>query len=336
MSKLSVTAVLLSYNCEEFIEAALESVLVQDYEEFTVLVSDDASTDGTFSALRHTIGNYDGPLDITLNRRQFNSGSKTAHLNDVLRLVTSEIVISFDGDDVARPQRISRIVEEFQLYDNVQAVYSSYSFIDRQGNNTGPAEVPHPEPHDNIQEWFARVDAYAAGSTLAFRRSVFEIFGPMDPKVNEDMILPFRASLLGEVKFVDKDLVRFRRHTESLTTDVHSLDSLRAFRERYFSGIAMARKSADVRLADIETALTLESERADELTELRVTVLLSRDNAVRTGGLLDKRLLIRLKTLFDLFRTGAYARERLQHLLLAISPDLYVRVQRFRIVRKVS
>lgn len=332
----SVTAILLSYNCQEFIGEALESVLAQNYDHLDIFISDDASEDDTFSILQRDVAQYDGNHRITLNRRPSNSGSKTAHLNSIFGRISADIVIFFDGDDISKPCRAKRLVKAFCEDENAYAVYSAFSFIGKSGKPLGQSRVPHPEPGTNTQEWFARVDAYAAGGTLAIRRPVFKQFGEMDPAVNEDIILPFRASLLGTVRFLDAQLVTVRRHAGSLTTNRESYNSIENYRARMRLGIAMACSSARMRLADIETALILMPAKAEEFTALQGIVLSSRADAELTGDLVSPSFVSRYLALIKLLKAGAYRDTRLEHAVLALSPTLYLRYQRQRFARKIS
>ena len=132
-----VSAVLLSYNCAEFIAEAVRSVLKQDCEPMEVVISDDASEDETVAILERELNSYHGPHRIDIRRRINNSGSKSAHLNDVLRRVSGEIIVSFDGDDISEISRVRSIVKVFRRNPTVQAVYSAYSLIDEAGGPLG-------------------------------------------------------------------------------------------------------------------------------------------------------------------------------------------------------
>jgi cellulose synthase/poly-beta-1,6-N-acetylglucosamine synthase-like glycosyltransferase len=199
----TVTAILLSYNCADVVADAVRSVLSQDCEPMDVIVSDDASTDDTYEALRREVAEYAGPHQVRLRRRDTNSGSKSAHLNDVFPLASGRFVVSFDGDDVAERHRVRRILEVFRSDEQVTAVFSDYAYLNETGGAGQRRGVRHPPPGSDAGRWFARVDAFASGATLAVRRDVVESFGPLDPAINEDVLLPFRASLLGDVCFVD-------------------------------------------------------------------------------------------------------------------------------------
>jgi cellulose synthase/poly-beta-1,6-N-acetylglucosamine synthase-like glycosyltransferase len=143
-----------------------------------IIVSDDASTDDTVVAIEGELARYNGPHRIRLSRRTTNAGSKSAHLNDVFPSASGDILISFDADDISERDRVRRIVEQFHSDSNVQAVYSSYSFIDRIGRLRGVRNIPQPPSQMNTNAWFAKVDAYAPGATLAVGRAVVERFGP--------------------------------------------------------------------------------------------------------------------------------------------------------------
>ena len=48
MDEYKVTIVMGIYNCEETLEEALQSILMQTYKNWKLIMCDDASTDNTF------------------------------------------------------------------------------------------------------------------------------------------------------------------------------------------------------------------------------------------------------------------------------------------------
>lgn len=327
-----MSIILLSYNCETYVAAAVDSALAQDYAgPLEIVVSDDASHDGSFAVAESRVAQYRGPHRVVLNRRRLNSGSKSAHLNDVLPACTGELLVSFDGDDVAVPARVSSIVARFQANHRAQAVYSSFAHIDGGGRSVRPARVPRPPARTDPAEWFARVDAYAAGATLAVRRAVVDTFGTLDPELNEDVQLPFRAALVGDVDFIDRPLVHVHRHPGSFTADWQRYASLEQYRDRMLAGIDTATRARRSRLADLETAarrLPVQHERWERLREL---VDRSFREAEMTRGLYSRSLTDRLRVLLALGRAGAYRDVLPQHAFLAVAPRLYLRYRRLRL-----
>lgn len=142
-----IVSAILSYNCESFIADALRSVLAQDCEPMEIIVSDDASSDGTFAVIERVLWEYQGPHHVILRRRDTNSGSKSAHLNHVFPFATGQYLVSFDADDVSEPKRVRTILQAFREDDTVTAVYSGYSLMHQDGRPQGSGKVQHPPPH---------------------------------------------------------------------------------------------------------------------------------------------------------------------------------------------
>lgn len=326
----SVSAILLSFDCARFIREALAGVLAQDHSPLEILVSDDASTDGTFEILEAEIANYHGPHQVSLRQRKTNSGSKSAHLNDALAHCHGTIIVSFDGDDRYVPTRVSRLVEAFDADPSLRVVYSGYDLIDESGDRIGPGRVPHPPEGTDPAHWFARVDAFASGSTLAVHRDVFELFPPLDPTIHEDVVLPFRASLIGGVRYLNTTLASARRHSGSLTSDDERFSSLDAYRVRMLAGIEKARHQLAARLSDLDRATELQPERRAEFDRLRMIASNSLAVAESTADLSAPRFQTRTRALLRLLASGDYPDERWTHTLLALAPNLYLRRKRRR------
>jgi GT2 family glycosyltransferase len=219
-------------------------------------------------------------------------------------------------------------VAAFTADRTVQAVYSSFSLIDTEGRPRGAGYVPHPPSNENTRRWFARVDAYAAGATLAVRRPVIEAFGPLQPDIHEDIVLPFRASLLGEAIYLDEPLVRYRRHAESMTADLDRFASLEAYRTRMQLGIARARNHLASRRADLLTAASLMPQRSQDFALLNRIADRSLASAELTAHLVAERFMTRISALFQLTRSGAYRDEWVNHAALALMPDAYLHYKR--------
>jgi glycosyltransferase involved in cell wall biosynthesis len=323
---------MLTYNCEAFVAAAIESMLSQDYGgPFEIVISDDASSDRTFAVAQDHVAGYRGPRRITMTRRQTNSGSKSAHLNEAFSACTGELLVSFDGDDVSVPTRVSRIVAQYLANARAQAIYSAFALMGTAGKRERRSRVPRSPPATDTAEWFARIDAYAAGATLAVRRTVVDAFGPLDGTLNEDVQLPFRAALIGDVEFIDEALVRVRRHAGSFTADWQRYDSLEKYAERMLAGIETASRARLARLADIDTAERLLPARRARWDRLRSVVDQSFREAEMTRALVSDSAVDRLRGLIALVRVGAYRAELAQHAFLAIAPSLYLGYRRLRL-----
>lgn len=104
----SVSIFVLTYNAERYIKETLESLLSQDYANYEILISDDASTDGTSQILEEYHKQH--PSRIRLFLQPSNLGI-TNNCNFLLRKITGQYVCFVGGDDLLEPNCLSRAVE---------------------------------------------------------------------------------------------------------------------------------------------------------------------------------------------------------------------------------
>lgn len=96
-SPIRLSVVVLTYNQECYIRQALDSILMQDFEEpWEILIGDDASTDGTPQILK----NYqtEHPEKIRLIRRTKNLGA-SRNLYELLKEAQGTYIALLEGDD---------------------------------------------------------------------------------------------------------------------------------------------------------------------------------------------------------------------------------------------
>ena len=329
---MRVTCIVLSYNCERFVAEALQGMLDQDFAEpMELIVSDDASTDSTFEVLRSQLVSYRGPHTVRLLRQPRNTGSKSAHLNEVFPLASGEVLVLFDGDDAFEPHRVRRTVEAFRLASDVAAVYSQLVTTDEAGRILGSGRVPQRPRGTSASRWYARVDGYASGGTLAIRRDVATCFPPLDGTIYEDVVLPFRASLLGDVVFIDEPLIRARRHPGSLTANFDQFASVENYHARMQQGLNRVRRQLASRLADIDTARRREPQREPEWQDLERIARSSLAEAESTASLFSPAPLKRWLTFLRLAVRGTYRRDLLHNAAIAFVPATYLRYKRRRL-----
>jgi glycosyltransferase involved in cell wall biosynthesis len=210
-----VTLVLLAYNQEKFVREAVEGAFAQTYSPLEVILSDDCSNDRTFEIMRQMAAAYQGPHRIALNRNAINLGIG-GHLNRVVELARGSYIATAAGDDISLPCRIATLARQFT--EKTAIVYSSALSIDEAGATTGRVSIrPHPNNATSLRYRVSHYCGAILGSTNCFQKRVFHEFGPLLPTtIAEDCALAFRAYALGEVCFIDEDLVKYRLHKHNI------------------------------------------------------------------------------------------------------------------------
>lgn len=188
-----VSVIIPTYNRAETIEAAVRSVLQQTFQDFEVLVVDDASTDDTVARLSKI---EDARLRVI--EAPTNGGGAQAR-NLGLERATALLVAFQDSDDFWLPTKLASQVERLQAA-GPKAVATFCSFIYLSGARTAvlpaAAEIP---PAEIARTLFRR--NLISTQTLLTRRSEIEAIGGFDPAMPrfQDWELCIRLAQRGEL-----------------------------------------------------------------------------------------------------------------------------------------
>src|SRR6056297_2510965 len=119
---MNVTVVICTYNSGAYLKPSVLSVLEQTYDDYEIVVVDDGSTDGS---VRELDSIRSEKLRIF---HQANQG-KSAALNFASKVAHGEWIVIQDADDLAHPERLSRLAAAVDGEDQLAAVFSGYDII---------------------------------------------------------------------------------------------------------------------------------------------------------------------------------------------------------------
>jgi glycosyltransferase involved in cell wall biosynthesis len=214
-----ITFALICYNQDAYIEQALRAALSQTYQPLEIIISDDASSDRTAMIIRKVISAYHGPHQIIINENKKNLGIG-AHINKIFSLARGELVVLAAGDDISDPERTAEVVN-FWLKGKrtCRAIFCAARGIDEYGADLGSyPQAIRKGLHDPAQAILRihRPPLLLKGACAAYSTEVMSRFGSLNPNlVVEDTPLTIRATLLGNVAYVARELVLYRVNTSS-------------------------------------------------------------------------------------------------------------------------
>lgn len=128
------------YNGEQFLAAAIDSILAQSFTDFELIVSDNASTDGTEDVARQYAARDSRVLYV---RHPRNIGIARNYCGIVTR-ARGELLRWAAVDDLCRPEVVERCVEALDANPNAVLAYTHTEFIDENG-------APRPEFKDYVE-----------------------------------------------------------------------------------------------------------------------------------------------------------------------------------------
>jgi len=203
---VSIAIVTPSYNHAQYIRAAIDSVLTQNYPCLNYLVQDGGSSDDTVDILR----SYGSRLVWRSGR----DGGQAQAINHAFAATKGEVMAYLNSDDMHLPGTLAYVASVFHARPNIDIVYGNRVFVDRDGLDVGRAVLPR---HDAKALYWAD---YVPQETMFWRRRVWDAIGPFDESfhyaLDWDFIL--RAQHAG-FKFlrVPRFLACFRVHDQQKT-----------------------------------------------------------------------------------------------------------------------
>jgi glycosyltransferase involved in cell wall biosynthesis len=121
------------YNGEDFLAAAIESLLAQTFEDFEIIISDNASNDRTEEICR----NYASRSPRVRYYRAQENGGIVWNYNQVFKLSSSKYFMWFSHDDVLAPTYLMRCIDILEKNQSVVLCFSHWGEIDVVGRLVG-------------------------------------------------------------------------------------------------------------------------------------------------------------------------------------------------------
>jgi len=216
MPKVSV--IIPTYNRATLLPAAVESVLRQSFQDFEIIVVDDASQDGTLDVIR------------TFTDRRIHHIRHDAHKgqgvsrNAGIRNAFGEYIAFLDDDDEWLPEKLEKQV--FLLDSSPPKVGMVYTGFREIAASTKEviAEVI-PERRGYLFEQMCIRNWIGTCSTVLLRRSCFENTGLFDEGLasGADYDLWLRVSKEFDIEYILEPLVLYTVHAHRISTNRESL-----------------------------------------------------------------------------------------------------------------
>jgi len=215
----TVEIVLSAYNGERFLREQIASIVDQTWQDWRLVIRDDASTDATEQVAAEAAAQEPGRITVT--RRETNSGSARRSFLELLGASTAPYVMLSDHDDVWRPEKIEltlaamRALEE-RHGDVPLLVHTDLTVTDADLRVLEPSMV-RAQQLAGHESRLARVlvQNTVTGCTVMVNRRLAELApdGADDDRLPmHDWWLAVLASAFGAVGFVDRPTVLYRQH----------------------------------------------------------------------------------------------------------------------------
>jgi len=154
-----ISTIIPLFNCEKYVGAAIDSILMQNYHPMQIIVVDDGSTDGSAAVARS--------FSQVEYYSQENAGVAAA-LNHGLSKAKGEFIAFLDSDDLWMEGRLKLELDAFARDPNLDMVMGNVEQFRETGPDTPPVSL-------GIFQGYLKI-------TVLVRRSALDRVGLFDPQ----------------------------------------------------------------------------------------------------------------------------------------------------------
>ncbi len=206
-----VSVIMATYDREQFLRAAVESVLGQTFADFEFLIVDDGSREPARAVLRGYAAADRRVRPIFLAH----SGIPSAVRNAAIRIARGDYVAFIDSDDAWTSDKLARQLAALAAAPGRRWSYTACLHIDERGRRFAPAGVEPWRAHrGRILDSVACLRAHAALPSIMVERALLLEAGSFDESLPlfEDHDLWLRLASRSDVVVIEDALLEVRRH----------------------------------------------------------------------------------------------------------------------------
>ena len=209
------------FNGERYLPATLDSILGQTFSDFELIISDNASTDGT---QRLCLDYAAKDARVRYHRSPTNIGA-TQNWYRVLDLASADYFASVAHDDCYEPDYMRRCIEVLDRDPSVAVCFSRTKIIDESGAERGVLDVvvdtTSENAHDRLYQ-LLKVDYLCVQLYGVMRTSILRSTKVFSGYYGCDRNTLAELCLLGKIQEIPEPLFIHRLYPDALGNAVNS------------------------------------------------------------------------------------------------------------------
>lgn len=207
-----------TYNGEDYLASALDSIIAQSDRQIECIVIDDGSNDSTLSI----IDAYRDRLPLRLVKRE-RYGNWVANTNYALTIARADYICFLHQDDLWLKDRLKIMAEAIATYPKASLYLHSSLFIDTEGKPLGIWQCPLPS-YPNVVSAELMMERLLVQNFIAipapiFKREVALSIGGLNEELwyTADWDFWLKLAAKGDTIYHPQPLAAFRVHPNSQT-----------------------------------------------------------------------------------------------------------------------
>lgn len=203
------------YNAERFLAEAIESVLIQTFNDFEFLILDDGSTDGS----RAIIERY-AQRDPRIRMIARENRGLIASLNQLLDEARAPLVARMDADDICLPDRFAKQIAFLEGNPDHGVIGCWTTDIGEKGEPYPLEGADHPDTHEGFLAAIERREPLLCHPAVMFRLDLVRSVGGYHAAFRhcEDLDLWLRLAGITRLCSLPQRLIRYRHYEQQVSS----------------------------------------------------------------------------------------------------------------------
>jgi glycosyltransferase involved in cell wall biosynthesis len=230
---VAVSVLVVTYNHEQFVRQALDSVLAQRLlQPFEIIVSEDCSTDCTREVVQEYAESYPHLFRLLLSERNLHSNEVVAR---GFRAARGQYIALLDGDDYwTRDDKLRAQIAFLEARPDVTICFHNVQVVDELAQSKGRLWNASDQPEISGLHELLRGNFIATSSAMYRRAAIAEIPGWYDRFFPvTDWPLHVLYAREGQIGYLDRTLGAYRLHGGGLFSTLGEREKLEANADFY-------------------------------------------------------------------------------------------------------
>ena len=211
---------LATYNSAEFLQEQLDSILNQDYQDFSLLIRDGGSTDSTLAQIDRYCKKYPEKIHFLCSGR----ASALENFSLLLQESDADVIMFSDHDDIWKKDKISKTLQAYleleKRYsaDTPLLVFTDSEVVNSRAQQLSPSmlKFQNLNPGDFDLNHLI-VQNTMSGNTMLLNKALQKKILPIpSTAVMHDHWIALSAAVLGKIAFLDEATLLYRQHANNI------------------------------------------------------------------------------------------------------------------------
>lgn len=210
-----ISVLMTSYNHDQWIGEAIESVLQQSYSNLELIIVDDGSQDRSVEVIRKYCA---GDIRVKFEKLPKNQGAVTA-LKKCFEMSSGKYIAIISSDDLWEKNKLEVQMKILENEEDIQATFCLPNFIDSNGKILNIVDNEFYKPNQSSSRSELLFNLFKKGNFLChpsmlIRASCYEKIGFYKPclRALPDYEMWVRLLFKFPIKVTQDRLIKFRKH----------------------------------------------------------------------------------------------------------------------------